>query len=189
MKIRIFLTLIVASISAVVCHAQSTATTTTTNTNQVWLTAHQSAYAAAAGGNLSLATTYVGQAVSARQAVRGVPVETGEEWARISFELREGLDPTHAQAASAQAISVLAGVEAGTSTDYAVWAATLEGNLYERVNHDRTKARAAYVRALQKNPNSQAAAAGVARIDLQDAVTAVKIKEQQVLQQAPKTGN
>jgi len=114
---------------------------------------------------------------------------TGEEWARISFELREGLDPTHAQAASAQAISVLAGVEAGTSTDYAVWAATLEGNLYERVNHDRTKARAAYVRALQKNPNSQAAAAGVARIDLQDAVTAVKIKEQQVLQQAPKTGN
>jgi hypothetical protein len=147
----------------------------------------QQALAAFRDGDAAAAKAAIAEAVATRRASgEDDDVSSAEELASLSFSLADVNDPADARELAAQSAVVLKRLARGRDRDAVLRAALLAAHLQERILHDFASARTAYQRALELDPANAAAKEGVARIDLDHAVVAEKIKEQQLLQERAK---
>jgi hypothetical protein len=147
----------------------------------------QQALAAFRDGDASAAKAAIAEAVATRRAGgEDNDVSSAEELASLSFSLADVNDPADARELATQSAVVLKRLARGRDRDAVLRAVLLAAHLQERILHDPANARMAYQRALEIEPANAAASEGVARIDVEQAVVAEKIKEQQLLQERAK---
>lgn len=146
-----------------------------------WRGARLDAMEAARAGDLAGMQQRLVTAVAALGSARAADVELAEELAGVSFNLEETGDWDPARQVSQLAREALERLQQGRDDEVAVRAGLIEAALWERVDYDRESARAAYQRVLQRAPENEEARDGLARLDLFDAMTAEKIKEQEQL--------
>jgi Tfp pilus assembly protein PilF len=147
----------------------------------------QRALAAFQAGDTTMAEAAITSAIAERRA-RGEDndVSASEELAALSFSLADTDDQLNARALATRAATILDRLTRGRDSDSILRASLVAAHLQERILHDSASARMAYQRALELEPANAAAREGVARIDLEQAVVAEKIKEQQLLQERAK---
>jgi hypothetical protein len=141
----------------------------------------QEILALARAGDFVSVQRRVATSVEDRRSRRSLDVDLADELAAVSFNLDETGDAEAALRISELAREALTRVKQAGQGDEAIWANFVEATLWERVYRDPTKARAAYKNVLKLDPENQAARDALARLDLADAITAEKIKEQEQL--------
>jgi len=164
-------------------HAQSSLSAGSATQAIALGSARQKVFDALRKNDAAAAKAAIDLAIAARTDEGGVDVSTSEELALLSFGLADGQDRANAQQLANQAIAAAARVEAGPNVKFSPRAALVAAHLYEKVLGDPAKARLAYQRVLALDPANVPAKEGIARIDLEKAIVAEKIKEQLLMQQ------
>jgi hypothetical protein len=143
--------------------------------------ARQEVLAAAQAGDFATVRQRVDAGIANRRSRRTLDIDLADELAAVSFNLDEIGESEAAARVSEQALDILVRLQRSRNPDEVVWATFVEATLWERVHHDATKARAAYGEVLKLDPKNDAAIAALVRLDLGDAITEQKMREQEQL--------
>lgn len=142
--------------------------------------------AAARRGDFDEAASRLTRVNRERPTGRADDDEMGQEFAAISFVLAEDGERELAAKAAVRALAALGRVQGREGRREAIWAGLIEARIHELVLRDSARARRAYEQVSRRDPENTAASEGRARLDLAEAATEEKLKEQLLLEEAEK---